>query len=135
MTHFARLPTSSRIWLYINACSAAETTCADSHAAPLHARSAVASVPRMQRGGDLPSFIKSPGYSRVLRRRERGGARSHGPAHPRRSGGGWSRRGDLQVDEEMGGVERNRNCLTQNSIVAQHNAPDPAVHKASHIIQ
>lgn len=115
MPYFARLPTSSTICLYINACSAAETTCADSRAAPLHARSAVASVARRQRGGDLPSFIKSPGYSRVLRRRERGGARTRRSAHPRRSGGGWSRRGDLQVDEEMGGVERNRNCLTQNT--------------------
>lgn len=89
---------------------------------------AVASVSRRQRGGDLPSFIKSPGYSRVLRRRERGGTRSHCSAHPRRSGGGWSRKGDLQVDEEMG-VDGTETVLRRTELrVPQCNAPDSAVH-------
>ncbi len=93
------------------------------------ARRAVASASRRQWEG-RPAFIHK--VTGLLQSTTAPWKRRCAPSlyrPPPRNGGGWYR-GAQRVDEEIGGGERNRNCLVQNRAsriyVPQCSAPDSA---------
>lgn len=77
---------TTAMWEIVS-CAAPTVRWLHAHTSPT-AQAALVTASCWRTEGSLPSFIKSVNYSRVLQRRQRGGARSCSTAHRRKTEGG-----------------------------------------------